>query len=85
MRKLLIVTGAACDRVYTVKANTKGLKPLAPCRFKVDATGSASSRPGVDCIGVDQPAWSPDGSKIAFQNCIERPVAKVTPKARGAI
>jgi Tol biopolymer transport system component len=56
-----------CDRVYTVKANGKGLKPLVPCRFKIDPSSSGSSRPGVDCVGADQPAWSPDGSRIAFQ------------------
>ena len=62
----------SCDRIYTVEANGKGLKPLVPCRFKVDEAG-ASSRPGVDCVGVDQPAWSPDGSKIAFQyNLVDR-------------
>jgi Tol biopolymer transport system component len=62
-----------CDRIYTAKANGKQLRPLVPCRFKVDASGSESSRPGVDCVGVDQPAWSPDGSKIAFQyNFVDR-------------
>lgn len=55
-----------CDRVYTIGADGKGMTSLVPCRFKVDPT-SMSSRPGLDCVGVDQPAWSPDGSKIAFQ------------------
>jgi len=55
-----------CDRVYTVRTNGTGLKSLVPCNFKVDPTASHSSRPGLDCVGVDQPAWSPDGSKIAF-------------------
>jgi Tol biopolymer transport system component len=55
-----------CDLVYTVGANGKNPASLVPCDFKVDQV-TASSRPGVDCVGVDQPAWSPDGSKIAFQ------------------
>jgi Tol biopolymer transport system component len=56
-----------CDLIYTVQANGTGLKELVPCRFKLDPSGPTSSRPGIDCVGVDQPAWSPDGSKIAFQ------------------
>jgi Tol biopolymer transport system component len=55
-----------CDRVYTVNAKGKGLKSLVPCRFKVDPTSGMSSKPGIDCVGVDQPAWSPNGSKLAF-------------------
>lgn len=65
-----------CDRIYTVKANGKGLKALVPCRFKVDPNAGMTSRPRVDCVGVDQPAWSPDGSKIAFQyNLVDRAYA----------
>jgi Tol biopolymer transport system component len=54
-----------CDLVYTVKRNGKGLRSLVPCRFKV---GSATGTPGTDCVGVDDPAWSRDGSRMAFQN-----------------
>jgi len=55
-----------CDRIYTVSANATKLRTLVPCMFKVDEN-SAASRPGIDCVGVDEPAWSPDGSKLAFQ------------------
>lgn len=53
-----------CDLVYTVNENGKGLKRLVGCRFKV-ATGTGT--PDRDCVGVDDPAWSPDGARIAFQ------------------
>jgi Tol biopolymer transport system component len=53
-----------CDSVYTIKETGKGLKRLVSCRFKVrDATGTPDS----DCVGVDDPAWSPNGAQIAFQ------------------
>jgi TolB protein len=54
---------STCDVVYTVKPNGKGLKSLVPCRFKV---GSGTGAPNTDCVGVDQPAWSPDGTQVAF-------------------
>lgn len=49
-----------CDRIYTVGGNGKGLKSLVPCGFKVSAPF-----PG-PCVGAHTPAWSSDGSKIAF-------------------
>jgi Tol biopolymer transport system component len=59
-----------CDLVYTVRPNGKGLKLLVPCRFKV---ATAAGTPFSDCVGVDQPAWSPDGSRLAFQyNLVDR-------------
>lgn len=61
-----------CDRVYTANANGKSLRSLVPCSFKVDPA-SMSSKPGIDCVGVDQPAWSPDGSRLAFHyNLVDR-------------
>jgi TolB protein len=49
-----------CDRIYTVRPDGKGLKPLVPCAFD-------ASRPYPDsCVGAHTPAWSADGSKIAF-------------------
>jgi Tol biopolymer transport system component len=50
-----------CDRIYTVKRNGRGLKALVPCGFK--ASGSLTD----SCVGVQAPAWSPDGSRIAFR------------------
>jgi Tol biopolymer transport system component len=53
-----------CDLVYTVRRDGKGLKPLVPCAFKAT---DASGRIVADaCVGVHTPAWSRDGSKIAF-------------------
>jgi Tol biopolymer transport system component len=52
-----------CDLVYTVKRDGKGLKSLVACGFKADVQNQPF--PG-NCVGVDQPAWSPDGSKVAF-------------------
>lgn len=43
-----------CDVVYTVGRDGKGLKPLVPCDF------------AEHCHLVDTPAWSPNGSKIAY-------------------
>ena len=40
------------------------LHRLVPCRFHV---GPASGTPGTDCVGVDDPAWSPSRSQISFQ------------------
>jgi Tol biopolymer transport system component len=49
-----------CDLIYTVRLDGKGLKPLVPCAFD-------ASRPYPDsCVGAHTPAWSSDGSKIAF-------------------
>lgn len=50
-----------CDRVYTVNRNGRGLKALVPCGFK--ASGSLTD----SCVGVQAPAWSPDGLRIAFR------------------
>ena len=50
-----------CDLVYTIDRNGGPLRQLVPCGFDANA-----SFPG-NCVGVDDPAWSPDGSRIAFQ------------------
>jgi Tol biopolymer transport system component len=50
-----------CDRIYAVNRDGKGLKSLIPCGFK------GGGPPPGDCVGVHTPAWSPDGSKIAFR------------------
>jgi TolB protein len=53
-----------CDLVYTVGTDGKGLRPLVPCAFKAtDASGQLVRRA---CVGAHTPAWSRDGSKIAF-------------------
>ncbi len=49
-----------CDRVYTMRRDGTGLKSLVACGFSAEAPF-----PG-NCVAVDQPAWSPDGSRIAF-------------------
>jgi Tol biopolymer transport system component len=50
-----------CDRVYTIRRDGRGLKPLVPCGFDV-----SRPFPGT-CVGARTPAWSSDGSKIAFR------------------
>ena len=50
-----------CDRIYTAGRDGQGLKPLVPCGFDV-----SKPFPGT-CVGARTPAWSPDGSKIAFR------------------
>jgi TolB protein len=49
-----------CDLVYTVQRDGKRLKSLVACNFV--AAGAVPD----SCVGADQPAWSPDGSQIAF-------------------
>jgi Tol biopolymer transport system component len=56
-----------CDLGYTVKQNGTGLKALAPCGFDASAP-----YPG-NCVGEDDPAFSPDGFRIVFQyNLVDR-------------
>src|SRR5262245_429408 len=50
-----------CDTVYTVRRNGHGLVRLVPCGFR-----ATEPFPG-SCVGVDDPAWSPDGAMLAFQ------------------
>ena len=49
-----------CDSIYTVQPDGKGLKLLVPCAFD-----ASRPYPG-SCVGAHTPAWSADGSKIAF-------------------
>jgi Tol biopolymer transport system component len=49
-----------CDLVYTVRVDGTGLNALVPCAFD-------ASRPYPEsCVGAHTPAWSSDGSKLAF-------------------
>jgi TolB protein len=50
-----------CDLVYTMKRNGTGMRQPVSCGFSAFAPF-----PG-NCVGVNQPAWSPDGSRLAFQ------------------
>jgi dipeptidyl aminopeptidase/acylaminoacyl peptidase len=52
---------STCDLVYTVNRGGRHLKALVRCGFDASAPF-----PG-NCVGVDDAAWSPDGSRIAFQ------------------
>jgi TolB protein len=55
-----------CDLVYTVRQDGRGLKRLVPCAFD-------ASKPFPDsCVGAHTPAWSPDGSMVAFSYSIVR-------------
>lgn len=49
-----------CDLIYTVRRDGTGLKRLVPCAFDASLPWPAS------CVGAHTPAWSADGSKIAF-------------------
>jgi Tol biopolymer transport system component len=49
-----------CDLVYTVNPSGRGLKRLVSCGFASEAPFPAN------CVGADQPAWSPDGTRLAF-------------------
>ena len=53
-----------CDLVYTVGRDGSGLKPLVPCPFDAQAS--------LPCVGVHTPAWSRDGSRIAFSYSLVR-------------
>jgi Tol biopolymer transport system component len=55
-----------CDRVYTVGRDGRGLKQLVPCAFD-----ASKPFPG-SCVGVQTPAWSRDGSKVAFSYSLVR-------------
>lgn len=50
-----------CDLIYTVNRDGSDVRSPVPCGFDANA-----SFPG-NCVGVSHPAWSPDGSKLAFQ------------------
>ena len=53
-----------CDLIYTVRPDGKGLKRLVPCAFDAQLPVPRS------CVGAHTPAWSPDGSKVAFSYSI---------------
>jgi TolB protein len=51
----------ACTLVYTARRDGTRLRSLVPCAFDARLPFPRS------CVGVHTPAWSPDGSKIAFR------------------
>jgi TolB protein len=53
-----------CDRIYTVGRDGKGIKALVPCAF--------DARAALPCVGAHTPAWSADGSRIAFSYSLVR-------------
>src|SRR5262245_289093 len=56
-----------CDLLHTANGDGTGLRTPIPCSFDAQA-----SFPG-SCVGVSEPTWSPDGSKIAFQYNLVNP------------
>jgi Tol biopolymer transport system component len=53
-----------CDLVYSVGRDGKGMKQLVPCGF--------DARAALPCVGVHTPAWSRNGSQIAFSYSLVR-------------
>jgi len=53
-----------CDLLYTVRPDGRGLKRLVPCAFDAQLPVPRS------CVGAHTPAWSPDGSRVAFSYSI---------------
>jgi Tol biopolymer transport system component len=50
-----------CDLVFAATSDGEGMRSVVPCGFK------AEGRFPANCVGVHMPAWSPDGSRIAFR------------------